>query len=480
MKKNLTSLLFISCLYCSVFAQNEVDSKIETLGIFSGGDNAPFWLTNNKYGLGSTDKNKQYLRASSIYQRKLSDDWTLSGGLDLVGANGFESHVFLQQAYIDASFKKMLISAGMKERAVPFKNMNLFSGAMTLSNNARPVPQVEICFPNFITIPFTKDWLHVKAGGSYGYFFDDDSKIEKAGDGKYPQNVWYHRKYLFVKIKNQKPWSAIIGLEMDTQFGGSFYNKGIISASSPIKFADFFRVLVPMSGGSDSSATDQVNILGNVYGSYHFIFDYNFEDFTLKAYHEHFFEDHSGLVFKNIPDGIYGLDLSLKKKSPISNVVIEYIHTKNQSGPFLWDKTEDIPNQVSAGDDYYNHVEYASISNYGFTMGSPLLTSPIYNKGTSLKIKYSRITAFHMGIGGSISSEIDYRLLLTYSRSWGTSYIPTKNIKNQLSSLIECSYIPKKLDGWVFSGALAYDKSSMVGDNFGLQLKMSKSFSSNF
>lgn len=480
MKKFLILLICVNLFTISMSAQYKVDTKIETLGIFSDGDNAPFWLTNNKYGLGSTDNNKQYVRAQSIIRKQFSRDWTISGGLDLVGANGIESDFFIQQAFIDASFKNITLSIGMKERDVLFKNMNIFSGAMTLSNNARPIPQVEIITPKFLTLPYTNEWLQVKGILSYGTFTDNTFKVKYAGDANYAKNVLYHRKAGFLKIEKQTPWNIVLGLEMDTQFGGDFYSKGVHTSSSPSKLIDFFKILIPMSGGSDSNITDQVNIVGNIYGSSHFIFNYNFEKYTAKAYYEHFYEDHSGLFFKNMPDGIYGVELNTKRKALISSLVLEYVHAKNQSGPFLWDQREEIPVQVSAGDNYYNHGDYISLANYGFTIGSPLLTSPIYNKGTSLRVKHSRIAAYHLGIGGNLSNEFDYRLLFTYSKSWGTPFIPTRNIKEQLSTMIECSYSPYKFKGWTLSSALALDRSTMIGDNFGIQLKLSKTFNSRF
>lgn len=481
-KKSTILLSFIGLSSFTIYAQeieqetNRIDAKVETLGTFSSGDNSPFWLTNNTYGLGSVDKNKQYVRTAAFANKQLSDRWKISGGLDLVGARNLESNFFLQQIYADISYRSLNLSIGMKERNVSFKNQDLFSGAMTLSNNARPIPQVEAGFTDFEPVPFTNGLLKIKGGISYGWYADDDFTLKNAGDQHYALDVLYHRKYMFLKFEKNNPWSFIFGLEMDTQFGGDFYIDGKYRDSSPSKLKDFFKVLIPMAGGSDSNNTDQVNIVGNYYGSWHFMANYKKEDYAIKAYHEHFFEDHSGMFFKNMPDGIYGLEFNLNKKRPVSSILFEYIHTKNQSGPFLYDKTEEIPVQVSAGDNYYNHFDYISISNHGFTQGSPLLTSPIYNKGTSLRVKNSRISAFHVGIGGYILDDLQYRLLLTSSRSWGTSFIPTRNIKNQFSSLLEMTYTPKKLVGWKFSGALAYDDSSMIGDNFGFQLKLSKSF----
>ena len=65
------------------------------------------------------------------------------------------------------------------------------------------------------------------------------------------------------------------------------------------------------------------------------------------------------MIFRNKADGLWGIEY--RSKSPhavVSGIVVEFLETKDQSGPFLWDKTPQIPIQVSAGDWYYGHVVY--------------------------------------------------------------------------------------------------------------------------
>ncbi len=473
-----TCFLILSSL--SVKPQNEyIDIKLETSGTFTAGDYAPFWITNNNYGIGSEYRNKGYLRAG-IYGGKQfsSNELKLSVAADMLVSNNMQSDFYFHQLYADLKYKILEMSVGAKERNSLFKNKGLSTGGLTLSNNARPIPQVEISIPEFVEIPFTGSYVHFLTGGSYGRFLDNGYKKRYAGDGKYAEDVLYHRKYFFLKIEKNTPWNVILGIEMDTQWGGKFYDyENGHYASSPAKIKDFFKVLVLMSGGGDSNNTDQVNIVGNVYGSYHITGNYKWKNFSVKAYHEHFFEDHSGMIFKNIPDGIYGLEFTISKKSPVTSILFEYIHTKNQSGPFLFDESPEIPIQVSGGDNYYNHVEYVSLTNYGMVTGNPLLTSPIYNNKRTLYSLNTRISAFHGGISGYINDHLKYRLLATYSRSWGTPFIPSLTIRNQFSGLVEMNYTPPNLEGWAFGGALGYDDSAnMVGDNTGINLKVSKLF----
>lgn len=457
----------------------EILIKIEGAGVFTNGDYAPFWITNNSYGIGSESKNKEYIRAGifsnkSFFDKKL--DVSLGG--DILVSHNMRNGFYIHQLYADLKYRSIGLSIGAKERINPFRNTYLTSGCLTLSNNARPIPQIEAGFPYFVTIPLTNEWLQIQGGLSYGWFLDDkykENKVEKTGS--YATDVLYHRKYAYFKVEKNTPWSFILGLEMDTQWGGNMYDNGELKTTSPGNLKNFFKILIPMSGGSDSNTTDQVNILGNVFGSWHFIFNYKFDDFSLKAYHEHFFEDHSGMFFKNIPDGLYGIEVNLNKKALISSFLVEYIHTKNQTGPFLWDTNPNIPIQVSAGDNYYNHGDYISLSNYGMVIGNPLLVSPIYNKNASLLVYNNRIMAFHAGMSGYLSDNLQYRLLLTHSRSWGMHGIPSTSIRSQFSTMAEAKYTHPKLSGWEFSGALAYDDAkTMVGNNLGFRVKIAKTF----
>ncbi|WP_163319062.1 capsule assembly Wzi family protein [Dysgonomonas sp. 520] len=458
-----------------------IEAKIEAAGVFSSGDNTPFWMTNNNYGIGSLDKNNQHLQVGLFANKKVArinnkQLWA-KGGVEILAANNFESDFYFHQLYVDLKYRSLGLSIGAKERKSEYLNDMLSTGGMSRSINARPIPQVEAGFPDYVTVPFTNNLLHIKGALSYGWFTDNKFSKKNAQDGNYALDVLYHNKYIFFKFDKNRPFNFTFGLEMAAQFGGKMYRDHKYVGNSPAKLKDFFKILIPSSGDSDSNGTDQINILGNMYGSWHFLGNYKFKNnITLKAYHDHFFDDHSGMWFKNKFDGLWGVELSFNKRQPITNILFEYVNTKSQSGPFLWDESPSIPIQVSAGDDYYNSVDYVSVSNYGQNIGNPLLVSPIYNNGKSLYIYNNRISAFHLGVSGYVSSEVSYRAKYTLSKSWGTYFVPSTDVRKQYSFLLDVNYQPYFLDGWLFGGSLAYDDSDMVGDNFGVRFKVAKSF----
>lgn len=464
-----------------IYWTEKVILKTEISGTFSNGDNAPFWLTNNNYGIGSTDENSQYIRIGAFANKNLlrinNKSLRVEAGADIIVANNFQSDFYFHQLYLDLRYRSLGLSIGAKERKSEYLNDYLSSGGMSHSINARPIPQVEAGFPEYVSIPFTNDLLKIKGGLSYGWFTDTRFKEKYSSDGYYAKDVLYHRKYVYFKFDNNRAFDFILGLDMGAQFGGDIYREHEYIYSSPSGIKEFFKVLFPTSGGSNSSLTDQVNIIGNMYGSWHFVSNFRQPTYNIKAYYDHYFDDHSGMWFKNMPDGLYGIELSLKGKQPVTNILFEYIHTKDQTAPFLYDETPELPTQVSGSDNYYGSIDYISLSNYGLVFGNPLITSPIYNDNKTLWIQHNRISAFHGGLSGYIISDLQYKALFTYSRSWGTYARPTTSIKNQFSCILDLNYYPKQLKGWLLGGTLAYDSSSIVGDNFGFRIKIAKELS---
>lgn len=74
-----------------------------------------------------------------------------------------------------------------------------------------------------------------------------------------------------------------------------------------------------------------------------------------------------------------GTELNFKYGKWLRNVVVEYLYTKYQSGPYNHDRTINIPDHLSGTDDYYNHGTFTGWQHWGQVIGNPLYRSPIYN-----------------------------------------------------------------------------------------------------
>lgn len=477
--------------------------SLETGIELSGGDHSPFWLTANKFGLSSIKNNHGYLRAGIFRPYEQDKKFSYAFGVELAGAYNFTSNFIIQQAYIDLKYRTIELSIGSRERDTEFKNQMLSSGGMTFSRNARPIPQVRIGIPEYLIIPRTKEMLAIKGYIAYGGFTDSNwQKDFAAPDTRYNKNVLYHSKSFYVKIGNEdkKPLVFEGGIETAAQFGGRCYNVPGYEPylDMPNRFKDFLTIFA--FSGSDATDGAYSNAYGNHLGSWHASFSYKFPKWKIKAYYEHFFEDHSMIIdeyaWKDyvdgnngfwgwlvppiIPsgyywkDGLYGLEVTFPENRFIETLVYEYLGTREQSGPVYHDHTPEIPDQLGGRDNYYNHGIYTGWQHWGMGVGNPLLTSPIYNSDGEIIFKNNRVKAHHIGISGKPTNEIGYRVLFSHTRGWGTYSNPFLDVKKNSSMLLEATYTPGKLKGWQITGSFAFDHGKLMGNNTGGMLLIRK------
>ena len=88
-------------------------------------------------------------------------------------------------------------------------------------------------------------------------------------------------------------------------------------------------------------------------------------------------------------------------------------------------------------------------------------------------MKNNRFVAWHGGLSGSLSRDLDYRLLATYQKGWGTYENMYPSPRRNVSLLAEAKY-SAPVGGWQVVAALGMDKESLLGDNFGFQLTIIK------
>ena len=463
--------------------------KAELTGAVSNGSHMPFWFTNNRYGLGNRTDNYAFLRGS--IQRDVESDqarnWRIGYGLDAVASVGMDNHVILQQLYADVQWKVIRLSIGQKERPLEFKNQYLSSGAMTSGINARPLPQLRLELPDFWTIPRTKGWLAMKARIAYGAYTDNGwQRHFNAGEQKqiYTANSFYHTKALLLRIGNTEIFPATLsgGLEMCNQFGGKAWNVRRLIDSEPVYYNEklpsgisaFWHALIP--GGNDSNDGDFANKAGNHLGSWHMRFDGEWQRWKLGLYAEHFFEDESQMfLLYGWKDMLYGAEVGFPKNPIIQTLLYEHIGTRDQSGPIYHDATETLPVQISGLDEYYNNHIYGAWQHAGFSMGSPLLLSPLYNNNHAISVLHNRITAHHLGIMGQPISELSYRLLYSHEKSWGTYVHPLIDPQKANYLLAELSYMPQWLPGFTIKVSYGHNDGKLLGGSNGGMLTFSYS-----
>lgn len=476
-------LLLLTGAWLPVAASDPAISyEAETMASLSDGNNTPFWLITNRQGLGSVKTNTGFVRAAIARVAPGERRFTWGFGADIVGAWRAESPFYMRQLYGEARYRDFQLTVGSKcltdtSRLV---NRRLSSGDLLFSGNALPIPEVKLAMPEYLNIPGLNNWLGFKAYVSYGLFTDWRwARSHTDNRAIYCRHVLFHSKGLSIRIGHpEKPFSFEGALEMAAQFGGQRMKGDSVILSLPHGLKDFWKILFPSGGGSDSPVGEQTNVLGNHTGEWSARFNWHPTErpWTLSAYYLHFFEDHSMMTFDYLwRDGLFGLEYRNPAGRWLTGAVYEFISTTDQSGPVYWDHTPEIPEQVSGTDNYYNHGIYEGWEHWGMGLGNPLLISPVYNSDGSLNFQCTRVRGHHLAVEGQPSTNVGYRILATYTRGWGTYGRPFREVKNNLNLLLELSYTNAHLRGWSGILGISADRGGLIGRNFGASITIKKS-----
>lgn len=452
--------------------------KGEINATFSGGRNTPFWLVNNLQGLSSVEKNNGYVRLSAFHDMDTTKRFTWGAGVDLAVPWRFTSHFVVQQLYAEAKYRCLEAMLGSKEMWGCFNNPRLSSGNLLYSGNSRPIPQLRLGIFDYADIWGLQGWLGIKGYIAFGMFTDSRWQRSWVAPGtKRTESVLYHSKGLWLRNGNSKKFPLVFeaGIEMATQFGGIAYVDGK-EIHMPHGLKDWFKAVVPMKGGEETPDGEQVNVQGNMVGCWNFALSWLPKaDWSIKAYYEHYFEDHSMLYISyRWRDGLWGVEATFPKNPVVTSFVYEYIDMRDQSGPILNDKSDKVPEQVSGHDNYYNHYIYDGWQNWGMGIGNPMAISPLFNSDHSILLRSTRFYGHHFGISGNPTSDISYRMLFSYSRHSGTYERPLDHKMDNCNLLAEVTWSPKSLQGWQGSLSIAGDTGKLLGKSFGIGIKISK------
>ena len=171
-----------------------------------------------------------------------------------------------------------------------------------------------------------------------------------------------------------------------------------------------------------------------------------------------------------------GAELTLPKNPFVTTLLYEYLNTKDQSSGIYHDSTPALNIHNCGIDNYYNH-NYYGWQHWGQAIGNPLLLSPIYNENHQLEFFHNRILSHHIGISGNPTSDVHYRLLWTFVKSWGTYLSPLTDPQSSHYYLTEIQFSPYWLQGWSFTAACGINHGQLLGNTCGGQITIRKTFS---
>jgi hypothetical protein len=475
----------------NIKAQGQTVADAELSVSAATGANTPFWLVNQKWGKVSREANNFLVCGAVSHSRAITNDITVDAGIQLAGGSKSSyGNVWLQELFLRLNWKSLRLDIGPREDYTSFFDPQLSSGDFIESNNSRPIPKIKLGLSDFVAIPLFNEKFFVKADASVGYFIDNEWKAKRAApyNIRYSTDIKYHRKSLFFRIGNiQKTrMQFVFGLDHAAFWGGTLHNRvnyetmGFFDMPQPQKLGDFIRVFFAKEGSENDTSASRVYVAGSQWGAYVFKYDINlYDSVKVSAYINHFFDDGSGLAFLNLMDNLHGMEVATGCRY-LSNIVFEYIYTKQQSGALHFYSEEEGDqhrgthvNKGNGSDNYYNNVDYQEGPSYfGYTMGTPLFLAPMYNTDGTVNFKGSRISAFHFGFKGNISERLSYRLLFTSGKNYGRHYVPFRTVHSGFASMLELTCRLSAESALTFSNA--YDNGSFLGGKtFGGMLKLS-------
>lgn len=494
--KSLLLLTVSICSYQFVSAGETINYESEAIFNAGSGDFAPYYIASNRHGI-LTQSSNALLRIEANKSLDLSQRFSYAFGAEVIGgyadkteysrydasSASFYKHsqapasIWIQQLYGELKYRGVFLTVGLKEHQSALLNFNLSSGDIVESGNARPIPEVRIGFVDFQDIPFTNGWLQIQGEISYGKFTDNDwlENHYNYYDWHIALGSYYHYKRCYFRTNPDKPLSVTLGMQTAGQFGGTshVYVNGIETKQykGRASLEDFFKMFFP------TQQSGSAFFEGNTLGSWDVVARYRLNNGAqLKAYVQKPWEDGSGIGWMNGFDGLWGIEYVAKNTNSIVNgAVAEYIDFTNQSGPIHWSPNDSpgtsITTNATGADAYYNNFQYNSYMNYGMSIGTPFLPSPIYNKDGYLAFIDTRVRGFHLGITGKIGA-VDYRLLGGYRKGWGDGKAPTSSSRHNTSMMAEGIYSLPSLPALQFKAQIAFDKGNMFGDNFGANISI--------
>ncbi len=457
-------VLLVFCSFVTKAQTDTVSYRLDLYGLASSGDFAPFWLQNQQYGKISSAavSTGAILGISKEFNHRNKWFDYGFGASALVRTDANASTAYFHQLYAKVHSWIIDFEAGMREEHIGVEDASLSSGGLIFSENARPVPKITLGILNYIPIPFTAGYAEIKGAISHGWFTDNIDMT----------NVLLHHKYVFFRFGGRLPLRVQYGFEHAAQWGGNSDDPRI--GNQPTGLKDFKAVFLGKSGGDDASMSDRINTLGNHIIGQSLRVDIQFSDYELGAYWQNMLEDPPIRIIgktMNTPDGLWGLSVRNKKIPFVNGFLYEYFNTTDQSGPF-----HDKDGVVYGGNDSYYTGQYpAGWSYYGRTLGNALITSPLYNKDGNTSTTNNRVHAHHFGLEGNAAG-YNYRILTTYSKNYGYNavYLSPAIMKQNLSVLLEVNRNFKQLLNTQLGCALAFDKSEITGNTYGIKISVSK------
>lgn len=432
-------------------------------GVASSGKYASFWIHSNRYGLVSSQPYSGLAYGGVYKQMKQTKRWMdYSFGAEVAMQADNRFHIYPSQAYFSARLYVFNITVGFCPTLYDYDTANplLTSGNFLFSQNARPLPRVTVSTAGYIPFPFLFGYVEIKGGLTHGWFMDNNEV----------KGSYLHHKYIGGRIGGKLPVNIAYEFHHAAQWGGRSEVFGDLGSS----LRDYYHIFSAKNGGTNSN--EQLNAEGNHLGSQQLTLTAKWTGWKVDLYWQNFFEDapiYPLWSSVNRSDGLWGISIIQDKWRFISSVLYEFTNTTDQSGAI-----HDMDGLVIGGyDSYFTNWIYRNGWNYyNRTLGTPFITSPLYNEDGYPQTRNNRVRVHHAGIAGDIYG-FCYRALYSHTENFGCYHDGMSNRERRSTNnalLLEVSKHVEKAWGLDFSVALSADIGTQFGNQFGAMIRVTK------
>lgn len=414
-----------------------LDSLLVTLmllGAASSSGELPFWAVSNSNGvMPQYNGGVACLNAEMPFDSESELQWraglTFAGSLEAAKSPGDPSSITpravwnLDQFYGGMRWKNLTLDAGIRHRDLDFLaadpllgSVSSTGGNLIWSGNSRSLPGASLTLSP-LEVPFTRG--HFLIYGRYGDYATLDER--------YVSRALVHNMQLGLMLRFGR-FDFSLSLDHYAVWGGESPDFG----KMPLTFDNYFRIATGRSASAASGSTesDRINVLGDHRGAECFRFRWRGDGWRITFQHDIPYDDGSGMGFGNWPDGINTLHFGFDNRDRwVTDVLYEFGYTLWQSGTRHEGKDPVTGEHKILGglDNYFNNQDYRSgWTFYGRTAGMPFMFPAGTRDGSwqqgllTLGVENNRLVAHHFGLSGKLWRRAPYKLMLTYSRNYGT------------------------------------------------------------
>lgn len=374
----------------------------------AAGSGLPFWLRYQRDGLvapGASVNSVFNIRHSTIISENPTGPMVWGGASGTMGISDTRNRFYLDRLYVHARWNRLQLSVGRFPDPLSMNAPRLSSGSMMVSRNALQPWKIKLSTPNFISVPFTMNYVSFSASWSESVMTHD----------RYIKNPRIHQKTFYLRINPINDLHLIGGIVHNLVWGGEHPELGKMHGS----FRTYLRDVLGQP--HESSVTP----LGNGIGAYDFSAHYDFYQWRFGAYRLFYIEDRVGARFRSPWDGIWGMYVEHDGKNvrlPLSYFVYEHINTKKQDA-----RNVDAVGRAR----YYAHSTWVSgWTHGGHVIGNPLIMiDPNMVSSGENPLINNIVIGHHVGLSGYLSRNVSWRAMATYTRNYGTcdDQVPVTN-----------------------------------------------------